>query len=511
MKLAIPRSKIGSSTPGTPSTGGAIPLMSLLSPPATTGVRGRTVSMGSGLSPSMPLSGNSSTLAAAQGAHKVGPGILSGNSGSLSLRKPASTNVVPLTVGGKPVNPSYSGSMRVHNNEIAGSSNEMDEFMGEDPLAGAYVEDFIFEQARPSRALSEPIVRYEFTAGNSSSVNSLFNNDMLSMNSFLQSSSGNSPPFSSAQKVSRGSGIHGQQHPRRSFAIASSISPEHINLTDNLFSGGTEGSANTNLTSLLFLANELTDSNINPGSAGNGNCFGFAAVVNDINKMILFVFLSFLLDQNSSGGCIKSPPQQHSFFGSSGSDMLFSSPSRETFGEAQVSSSRRTSFTGVGSSSDIWANSGLSNQAASESMWANSSSGVFLDNNTNSSSSGLLGAIAAQANYSSRSVSKDEGSGGANSLSSLLQHSSISTWTSGETSEVSGLATAQRRYSHSTVQNDGIAASISLNVGPGSSNVLSELRMNSHEYDIGGQGSSGLAHSNLSNLGNSWGNNGRGF
>jgi RNA-binding protein Musashi len=483
VKLAIPRSKIGSSTPGTPSTGGAIPLMSLLSPPATTGVRGRTVSMGSGLSPSMPLSGNSSTLAAAQGAHKVGPGILSGNSGSLSLRKPASTNVVPLTVGGKPVNPSYSGSLRVNNNEIAGSSNEMDEFMGEDPLAGAYVEDFIFEQARPSRALSEPIVRYEFTPGNSSSVNSLFNNDMLSMNSFLQSSSGNSPPFSSAQKVSRGSGIHGQQHPRRSFALASSISPEPINLTDNLFSGGTEGSANTNLTSLLFLANELADSNINPGSA----------------------------DQNSSGGCIKSPPQQHSLFGSSGSDMLFSSPSRETFGEAQVSSSRRTSFTGVGSSSDIWANSGLSNQAASESMWANSSSGVFLDNNTNSSSSGLLGAIAAQANYSSRSVSKDEGSGGVNSLSSLLQHSSISTWTSGETSEVSGLATAQRRYSHSTVQNDGIVASISLNLGPGSSNVLSELRMNSHEYDIGGQGSSGLAHSNLGNLGNSWGNNGRGF
>lgn len=270
MKLAIPRSKIGSSTPGTPSTGGAIPMMSMLSPPGNTGVRGRTVSMGSGLSPSLPLSGNSSTLAAAQGAHKVGPGILSGNSGSLSLRKPSSSaNVVPLTVGGKPVNPSYSGSLRLNNSGIAGPSNEMDEFLGEDPLAGAYMEDFTFEQARPSRALSEPIVRYDLP-GNSSNINSLFNNELLSMNSFLQSSPGNSPPFSSAQKVSRGRGINVQQQPRRSFTLVSSISSEPISLTNKFFNGGAETPA-SNLSTLFFPTNELADSNNNSGSAGTFN------------------------------------------------------------------------------------------------------------------------------------------------------------------------------------------------------------------------------------------------
>jgi RNA recognition motif-containing protein len=483
VKLAIPRSKIGSSTPGTPSTGGAIPMMSMLSPPGNTGVRGRTVSMGSGLSPSLPLSGNSSTLAAAQGAHKVGPGILSGNAGSLSLRKPSSSaNVVPLTVGGKPVNPSYSGSLRLNNSGIAGPSNEMDEFLGEDPLAGAYVEDFTFEQARPSRALSEPIVRYDLP-GNSSNINSLFNNELLSMNSFLKSSPGNSPPFSSAQKVSRGRGINvQQQQPRRSFTLVSSISPEPIGLTNKFFNGGTETPASSNLSTLFFPTNELADSNNNSGSA----------------------------DQGPPAGYIKSPSQQHTLFGSSGSDILFSSPSRDTFGDSQLSSSRQTSITGVGSNSDIWTNSGLSNQTTSESIWANSSSSGFLDNN-NASSSGLLGAITAHANYSSRSASKDEGAGGMNPLSSLLQHSSISAWPAGETCEGSGLPTAQRRFSHSAVQSDGFAASTSINLGPGSATMLSELRMNSHEYDIGGQGSGGLMHNNLNNLGNSWGNSGRGF
>lgn len=278
VKLAVPRSKLGPSTPNTPPTSMAGVLNMLTPSPPTGSMRGRTLSTGSGLSPGLPLSGNSSTLAAAHGSHKVGPGILSGNTPTAisGLRKPTSSSGLAQFGGsGSRLNPSganYTSSLRIN------GSGSIDELLGEDPLAGAYVEDLVIENVRPSRALSEPIVRYE-VGGKPANRQSFLHADMLNFSSFLQQ------PSNNPQNTSRSSSFVSQQT-RNSFTMGGSISAlssepmfsvsdslsggNNNSLAEKLFNNNgtnvTSTSGANNFSSLLFPGSHegLTDPNISP-------------------------------------------------------------------------------------------------------------------------------------------------------------------------------------------------------------------------------------------------------
>lgn len=462
MKLAIPRSKIGSSTPGTPSnTSNGMMNMGMMTPSSSTpgSVRGRTLSMGSGLSPSVPLSGNSSTLAAAHGSHKIGPGILSGNTPTgMPLRKPASISGLAQLVGSSnsrnmtPSGMNYPTTLRIGPNGPGG----MDELLEDDPLAGAYIEDLVFENARPSRALSEPIVRYE---GGTPTSNSFLNNDMLNFSTFLHPPS-NTPQQYSSQAASRSSSIALPQG-RSSFTMGSmsARSPEPM--------FGVAEATNRGVGS-MSLAEKL----FNNGS-GSGNS------------------LSGLLFPSAHDGGSESTVSPNPT-----GDMLFSSPTRDVYGNVeQVSggggASRRTSLTGAnGGGGDIWGNNNLSAQTTSESLWSTGFGDSAVNNggSNGSSNNGLLATI----NAYSRSVSKDENP----TLTSLLQQTGG--WPSNEGMDMSGLPPPQRRHSSSGMGGDGIAASHSL---------IAELRMNSHEYDM----SSNPKNHPVNSLGATWGNSGLGY
>lgn len=433
--------------------------MGMMTPSSSTpgSVRGRTLSMGSGLSPSVPLSGNSSTLAAAHGSHKIGPGILSGNTPSgMPLRKPASISGLAQLAGSNSRNmtPSaahYPTTLRIGPNGAAG----MDELLEDDPLAGAYIEDFVIENARPSRALSEPIVRYE---GGTPTSHSFLNNDMLNFSTFLHPPS-NTPQYSS-QTASRSSSIALPQG-RSSFTMGSmsTRSPEPM-------FGVAEA---TNRVGSISLAEKL----FNNGS-GSGNS------------------LSGLLFPSAHDGGSESTMSPNPT-----GDMLFSSPTRDVYGNVeQVSgggASRRTSLTGA--SGDIWGNNNnLSAQTTSESLWSTGYGDSAANNGGNgSSNNGLLATINAQSLSYSRSVSKDENP----TLTSLLQQTGG--WpSSNEGMDMSGLPPPQRRHSSGGMGGDGIAASHSL---------IAELRMNSHEYDL----SSNPKNHPVNSLGATWGNSGLGY
>lgn len=208
--------------------------------PSTLG-RSRTLSASSAQvhSPSITLSGNSSTLAASSGSHKVGPGQLSfgttGNSNGLngSLRKPTSIgNLGPLgptpTRSLAPSSASYATALRFSNG-VADEDTLLSCNSTEDNMTISYFEQLVVDSVRPSRAQSEPIVKYD----NGNQSNS-FGGDLMNFGSFLHQPPANTPQLPS-QNVSRSNSI---AMPNGTLNLGNSLSPESNPLATSGFASG---------------------------------------------------------------------------------------------------------------------------------------------------------------------------------------------------------------------------------------------------------------------------------